>query len=146
MSMFGLFWLLGAASVKQAAVFFTWPFILLNLAQGIILFIYIVLISARKEWKDFLFPNNKRKDKFSSTSKKSKVSNNIAKSNFATKNTCLTYANAESLKDAQACNKFSENSFEMEDIAIPIGFSLESGPVEESTTSIPLPEIECKKE
>ena len=51
--LFGLFWLLGVLSVSDAAVYFQWPFIILNSSQGIILFILIGCWNARKEWKEF---------------------------------------------------------------------------------------------
>lgn len=54
MSMFGLFWILGAASVQQASIFFEWPFIVLNTSQGILLFIFVALINAREEWSSLL--------------------------------------------------------------------------------------------
>lgn len=57
MSVFGIFWLLGAANVYQAAVFVQWPFILLNVSQGIILFVFFVVIDAHNQWRNLLTCN-----------------------------------------------------------------------------------------
>lgn len=136
MSMFGLFWLLGAASVYQAAVFFEWPFIILNVAQGIIFFVYIVIIDARKEWRNMLTAKERKKPHLSNAVKQSKVT---SKSN-TTKETSLVYANATEFTP-QMRNMLSEESFEKGgDIAI--AFESDSGTEDRTATSIPLAEIE----
>ena len=40
--------------MQQAAVFFEWPFIILNTSQGILLFVFIVIINGLDEWKNLL--------------------------------------------------------------------------------------------
>lgn len=138
MSTFGIFWLLGAASVSQAAIFFEWPFIVLNIAQGIILFVYIVVIGAQNEWRNMLMCTDEKKTYFSNTAKGSNgVKKETSKSN-TTKETSLIYANAtlptssNVVKDIPlAFNKLSEKES---------GFLSDSGASDEAA-SIPMTEI-----
>lgn len=142
MCMFGLFWLLGAASVYQAAVFFEWPFIVLSVAQGTILFVYIVLIDARKEWQNILTCNDRKKTHLYSASgatKQSKVSS-LSKTSTA-KPACFVYANTMENTSPVRHNTISEESFEkVGDIAIT--FLSDSEAVEGTPTSFPLTVLE----
>ena len=144
MSMFGLFWLLGAASVSQAAVFFEWLFIFLNIAQGTVLFVYIVLISAHKEWKNMLLCGGKKKTLLSSATKDPKLS----RATKGTSNTQLIYGNASLSPQhvPHGRNILSQGSIVKEgDIAI-FGFVSDPGTSDETAVSIPLPEIEGKND
>ena len=64
MLMFGLSWLFGALSISDAAIFFQWPFVILNTMQGFFLFLFFCVIGkdAREEWIN-LFTCYRRKKK-----------------------------------------------------------------------------------
>lgn len=118
MSMFGIFWLLGAASTDEAAIFFEWPFIILNFGQGILLFVYIVVISARDEWRNLLT--------CSKYHKKKNLSLNAAKYKTApkssvTKETSLTLSNATWQNRSTSLTSEKEG----DDIIISIGLSVD---------------------
>ncbi len=114
MSIFGVFWLLGAASVKQAAVFFNWPFILLNTSQGILLFVFIVVINGREEWKNLLTCNRyvRKKKKYPVIiDKSSKVNSHSNSKSYELK--CTSFSNPVTtdtlLKDNDTVFESSEN-------------------------------------
>ena len=75
MSMFGLFWLIGAATAYQATVFFEYPFIILNTSQGLLLFVFIVLMNGRDEWMSFLTCPTRRKPPVLTKNTKNTTSN-----------------------------------------------------------------------
>ena len=56
MLMFGLSWLFGALSIDRGAIFFQWPFVILNTMQGFFLFIFFCVLGsdAREEWLNLL--------------------------------------------------------------------------------------------
>ena len=56
MVMFGLSWLFGALSIDDGAIFFQWPFVILNTLQGFFLFIFFCVLGkdARDEWLNLL--------------------------------------------------------------------------------------------
>ena len=94
MLMFGLTWLFGALSIDQAALFFQWPFVILNTMQGFLLFIFFCVIGtdAREEWLNLLTCYRRKKKLKQSTASHSRASQ-VPKS---TKYTDLTTRYAQS--------------------------------------------------
>ena len=76
MLMFGLSWLFGALSIDQGAIFFQWPFIILNTLQGFFLFIFFCVIGndAREEWLNLLSCYRRKKKGKQSTASHSRAS------------------------------------------------------------------------
>ena len=66
MIVYGIFWLTGVFSVAEAAVFFMWPFLLLNVSQGIIIFLLIGIFNTYNEWRSILCKAKKKEAKTSS--------------------------------------------------------------------------------
>ena len=96
MLMFGLSWLFGALSIDQGAIFFQWPFVILNTLQGFFLFIFFCVIGddAREEWLNLLSCYRRKKKQKQSTASHSRASQ-VPKST-STKYTDLTTRYAQS--------------------------------------------------
>ena len=67
MIVYGIFWLLGVLNVSDAAVYFMWPFLVLNVFQGVLIFVFIGVFNTYKEWIN-LVAKRKRVLKTTSTS------------------------------------------------------------------------------
>jgi hypothetical protein len=96
MVMFGLSWLFGALSIDEGALFFQWPFIILNTLQGFFLFIFFCVIGkdAREEWLNLLSCYRRKKKQKQSTASHSR-SSQVPKST-STKYSDLTTRYAQS--------------------------------------------------
>ena len=96
MVMFGLSWLFGALSIDDGAIFFQWPFVILNTLQGFFLFIFFCVIGkdAREEWLNLLSCYRRKKKQKQSAASHSR-SSQVPKST-STKYTDLTTRYAQS--------------------------------------------------
>ena len=110
MLMFGLSWLFGALSIDQAAVFFQWPFIILNTLQGFFLFLFFCVIGkdAREEWLNLLSCYRRNKKQKQSTSTHSRASH--APKSTATKYSDLTTRYAQSYTIRRSVGLLPETS------------------------------------
>ena len=63
MIVYGIFWMTGVLNVRQAAVYFQWPFLILNVLQGVLIFILIGFFNTYKEWMALLSVRMKKEIK-----------------------------------------------------------------------------------
>ena len=116
MLMFGLSWLFGALSIDKGAIFFQWPFAILNTLQGFFLFLFFCVIGndAREEWLNLLSCYRRKKKPKHSISTHSRASH----APKSTKYSDLTSRHHSNLTMKKSVGLLSESSLSQLDSSV----------------------------
>jgi len=124
MVVYGIFWLTGVLNVREAAIYFQWPFLILNVFQGVLIFLLIGIFNTYKEWIA-LFSARMKKEIKTASLQHQRFNGYQSKSDSTKETSYACTSGVKSEGDSTFTRNFMEKESESESNQTPTGTSRE---------------------